>query len=62
MPCRRLEEKPKIGFKLDAARNLRREGGFGAGEPYQKRKIGSKMEGLAPLMLCAMMVVERHAF
>ncbi len=28
------------------ARNLRREGGFGAGEPFQKRKIGAKMEGV----------------
>ena len=26
--------------KLSAARNTRREGGFGAGQPYQERKSG----------------------
>jgi hypothetical protein len=30
---------------MDAARNSPREGGFGQGKPYQKTKIGAKMEG-----------------
>lgn len=41
----RKKTAPKRTFDMDAARNKPREGGYGQGKPYQKQKIGQKMEG-----------------
>ena len=43
---------------MDAARNKPREGGFGQGKPFQKQKIGPKMEGA--LLWLAQLFVRDH--
>lgn len=42
---------PERGRKANEARNKVREGGFGAGRPYQSVKIGQKMEGKSVTLL-----------